>query len=128
MRIIQIDVVRAESFEARKRVPTDVLGLGVDGQRSVGDLERMAFDMWWHAIAELAGDDHLVTPAGDRGTDQSFVVGIRPVPVRGVEERRPDINRMHQSPARQIVVDRRIQAGRQHHRAEAHGGYRQRAQ
>jgi hypothetical protein len=74
--VVEVDVLDAEALQAGVAGRADVLGAAVDADPGpVGE----------PLVAELGGQLHLVSAAGD-GLADELLVGERPVHVGGVEE------------------------------------------
>ncbi len=77
MLVIKIDRIDAETLEARVARGADIFGTAVDFTAS--RIGRRPHD------SELGRDYEFIAPAADYLADQ-FLVAMRPVRVRGVEE------------------------------------------
>ncbi|GAB3861491.1 hypothetical protein GCM10029963_66040 [Micromonospora andamanensis] len=92
----QVDVIGVEAAQRRLQTGHRVLGAVVLAGGPAGRLVG--------AVAELGGDHHLVTAAGDRPAEYPLAVP-GPVIAGGVEEGHPVLDRRVHGPYRLLVVD-----------------------
>ena len=90
--VVQVDVVGVEPLQRALDGQADVLGAAVEAARAVAAVQDRA---------ELRRDHHLVPATGERASEQ-FLVQVRPVHLRGVEQGDAEVDR---------AVDRRDRTG-----------------